>query len=137
MRIERNSHISPSSPFPSFIDACHAVWSEILNLQKSRLLFRFFSGERIQVQNERELFPRLACPRSTPTSSFGIQKKKERVKWRLFCLPNSKLILIFGKTSPSYSYGRNPPGHFVYFVQKDLRGRSLCFFTRIAIFKSK
>ena len=137
MRIERNSHISPSSPFPSFIDACHAVWSEILSLQKSRLLFRFFQASEFKCKTSENSSPVSLVRAPCPLRASVAPPKKERVKWRLFCLPNSKLILIFGKTSPSYSYGRSPPGHFVYFVQKDLRGRSLCFFTRSAIFKSK
>ena len=83
------------------------------------------------------LFKRKTSENSSPVAlvraprplraSVAPPHQKKRVKWRLFCLLNSKLILIFGQRSPSYSYGRSPPGHFVYFVQKDLGGRSLCF----------
>ena len=123
-RIEKNFHISPSTPFPPLSTTATQFGLRYSACRKVVGFLRF-----IQAQNERELIPRRACPRSTPTSSFGSPPphQKKRVKWRLFCLLNSKLILIFGQRSPSYSYGRSHPGHFVYFVQKDLGGRSLCF----------
>ena len=117
---------TPATQFGLRYSACRKVVS----------FFRFFEASEFKRKTSENSSP-VSLVRAPRPLRASVAKKKKRVKWRLFCLPNSKLILIFGKTSPSYSYGRSPPGHFVYFVQKDLGGRSLCFFTRSAIFKSK
>ena len=59
---------SLSSPFPSSIGACHAGWSEIFSLQKSRCLFSNFFFQASESKRE-------ASEDSSPSRVFALHAR--------------------------------------------------------------
>ena len=125
-RIEKNFHISPSTPFPPLSTTATQFGLRYSACRKVVGFLRF-----IQAQNERELIPRRACPRSTPTSSFGSPPppKKTR-KMASFLLTQFEVDFNFWTKITVLFIWEESSGPFCLLCPERSRRKVLMFFSR-------